>query len=57
MRFIELETTHGPKVILNVDKIIAITPDDEDNCTAIQLVDNILYVKETPHDIVLKIRG
>jgi hypothetical protein len=57
VRFIELETTHGPKVILNVDKIIAITPDDEDNCTAIKLIDTILYVKETPHDIVLKIRG
>ncbi len=57
MRFIELETTHGPRVMLNVDKIIAITPDDEDNCTAIKLIDTVLYVKETPHDIVLKIRG
>jgi len=57
VRFIELETTNGPKVILNVDKIIAITEDPEDGCTAIAMIDNILYVKEKPDDIIIKIRG
>lgn len=57
MRFIELQTIAGDSVILNVDKIIAITPDTDDDGTCIKLIDTVLYVKETPHDIIIKIRG
>lgn len=57
MTFIELETNDGAKVIVNVNKIIAITPDDETSGTAVKLEDTILYVKQTPDVIIEKIRG
>jgi hypothetical protein len=56
MRFIELESIEGPKVILNVDKIIAITESTVGGACLI-LIDNKLDVIESPHDIILKIRG
>lgn len=56
MRFVELKSIEGPMVILNVDKIIAITESTVGGACLI-LIDNKLDVVESPHDIILKIRG
>jgi hypothetical protein len=56
MRFVELKSIEGPTVIVNVDKIIAIT-DSVHGGAALILIDNKLDVVEKPNEIILKIRG
>lgn len=56
MRFIEVTSLDQKPVFLCVDKIIAITVDDE-NETVLKLTDGALYVTHTPDEILIKIRG
>lgn len=56
MRFIEVPSVDNKNVFLSVDKIIAITKDD-DGDTVLKLIDGALYTALTPDEILLKIRG
>jgi hypothetical protein len=57
MKFIELKSNNGFRILINVDNIIAITPDPEVEQTAIAVHDNVLYVLEPIEEILEKIRG
>jgi hypothetical protein len=56
MRFIEVPSVDDKNVFLSVDKIIAITKDEEGD-TVLKLVDGTLFTPLTPDEILLKIRG
>jgi uncharacterized protein YlzI (FlbEa/FlbD family) len=56
MRFIELHKRDGEPVLINVHHILAISRFDEES-TDITMSDGITFVKETPDEILLKIRG
>jgi uncharacterized protein YlzI (FlbEa/FlbD family) len=55
MRFIELHSNDGDRIIVNVDKIITIEPTFDGS--SLTLIDSQLDVREKPDDIILKIRG
>lgn len=55
MRFIEVHTNEGDRVIVNVDKIITIEPAFDGS--SLTLIDSQLEVREKPDEIILKIRG
>lgn len=54
MRFIEIPSFDNKNVFLSVDKIIAITKDD-DGDTVLKLVDGSLFTPLTPDEIIFKI--
>lgn len=55
MRFIELHSNEGDRIIINVDKIITIEPAFDGS--SLTLIDSQLEVREKPDEIILKIRG
>jgi hypothetical protein len=56
MRFIELTTRGGGSILVNVHQIISITWHEGD-VTELVMGDGITTVKETPDEIMIKIRG
>lgn len=58
MRFIELiEDVTSQRVLINVQKIDLIYTDTELNKTIIKVSEKEFCVKESEHEILLKIRG
>lgn len=55
MRFIELHSHDGDRIIINVDKVITIEPAFEGS--SLLLMDSQLEVREKPDEIMIKIRG
>lgn len=53
MKFIELTSNNDSRILINVDNIIAITPDPDQEQTAIAVHENVLYVLE-PMDVILE---
>lgn len=56
MRFIELHNRDGVPILINVYQIISIARYD-DEITDLVCCDGITSVRETPDEIILKIRG
>lgn len=56
MRFIELTNKINEPVFVNVNNILTITRYDE-NTTDVTMLDGVTWVRETPDEILLKIRG
>jgi uncharacterized protein YlzI (FlbEa/FlbD family) len=56
MRFIELHDRDGNPVLVNVHQILTISK-CSDAVTDISMGDGLVIVKETPDEILLKIRG
>lgn len=55
MRFVELHSNDGDRIIVNVDKIITIEPIFDGS--ALVLIDSQLEVREKPDEILIKVRG
>jgi len=56
MRFIELHDTFDEPMLIAVHHILTIQRHEKDY-THITMLDGSLYMKETPDEIMLKIRG
>lgn len=56
MRFIELHDRDGEPILVNVHQILTISK-CADDVTDITMGDGIAIVRETPDEILLKIRG
>jgi hypothetical protein len=56
MRFIELDQKEGGHVLVNVHNILTIER-NSDGFTEIVMADALIFVRETPDEIMLKIRG
>ena len=55
MRFIELTSRDGYPILVSVNHILTISK--EDDFTDVTLMDGITWVRETPDEILIKIRG
>lgn len=55
MRFIELTNRDGDPILVNVNHILTISK--YDGFTDVTMMDGITWVRETPDEILIKIRG
>jgi hypothetical protein len=56
MRFIELHDRDGNPILVNIHQILTIAK-NLDEVTDINIADGLVTVRETPDEILMKIRG